>query len=69
MSIERERFAISAEYPRGRLVQGAGARELIHGRATLKPRIDAYDRLGPKSVAGIYFFNLNADVRRANLRE
>jgi hypothetical protein len=69
MSIERERFAISAENPRGRLVQGAGFGELIDGHAAFKPRIDAYERLGPKSIAGIDFFDLDTDVRRPNPRE
>lgn len=53
MSIEGERFAIGTEDPRGRLMQGAGSGKLVDGRAPLKPGIDAYERLGPKSVAGI----------------
>ena len=69
MSIEPERFAISAENTRGRLAQGAGSGELIDGHAAFKPRIDANERLGPKSIAGVDFFDLNTDVRRPNLCE
>jgi hypothetical protein len=54
---------------RGPLVQGAGSGELIDGRATLKPRIDTYERFGPKPIAGIYFLDLSTDVRRTNLRK
>jgi hypothetical protein len=36
---------------------------------TFEPRIDAYERLGPKSIAGIYFFDLGKDILRANLSE
>lgn len=69
MAIERERFAIDAEYPCGRIVQCAGLGKLIDGHSTLEPWINTYEGFGPKSVACVYVLDLSANVRCADLRE